>query len=114
MKFSDNLRMLRTKYRLSQKDIGDIVGLTSQAVSKWENEITEPDSESLIKLSNHFKVSVDYLLGNTINENNNIKYDNDLEKILFSKAKDLSDNDKKVVLGVIEALKKDIDKELDK
>ena len=114
MKFSDNLRMLRTKYRLSQKDIGDIVGLTSQAVSKWENEITEPDSESLVKLSNYFKVSVDYLLGNTINENNNIKYDNDLEKVLFSKAKDLSDNDKKVVLGVIEALKKDIDKELGK
>ena len=114
MRFSDNLRMLRTKYRLSQKDIGDIVGLTSQAVSKWENEITEPDNESLVKLSNYFKVSIDYLLGNTINENNNIKYDNDLEKVLFSKAKDLSDDDKKAVLGIINALKKDIDKELDK
>ena len=47
MKFSDNLRLLRTKHRLSQKEIGDIVGVTSQAVSKWENGIAEPDNDSL-------------------------------------------------------------------
>ena len=39
---------------------------------------------------------------------------NPLDDILFSKAKDLSDEDKKAVLGIINALKKDVDKELDK
>ena len=63
MKFSDNLRILRAEYRLTQQDIGDIVGLTAQAVSKWENNLAEPDNESLKKLAKHFNVSVDYLLG---------------------------------------------------
>ena len=114
MKFSDNLRLLRTKHRLSQKEIGDIVGISSQAVSKWENSITEPDNESLLKLSKYFNVSTDYLLGNSDEENQNIKYDNDLEKVLFSKAKELSDDDKRTVLSVINAIKRDIDNELDK
>ncbi|HIU39818.1 MAG TPA: helix-turn-helix transcriptional regulator [Candidatus Aphodocola excrementigallinarum] len=110
MKFSDNLRMLRAKYKLSQQDIGDIVGLTGGAVSRWENELTQPDNDSLIKLAKYFNVSTDYLLGI---EKNKEEID-PLDDILFSKAKDLSDEDKKAVLGIINALKKDIDKELDK
>lgn len=109
MKFSDNLRILRAEYRLTQQDIGDIVGLTAQAVSKWENNLAEPDNESLKKLAKHFNVSVDYLLG--IKEK---KETNALDNLLFSKAKELSDDDKKAILGVINAIKKDVDKDLDK
>lgn len=113
MKFSDNLRMLRAKYKLSQQDVGDIVGLTSQAVSKWENDVAQPDNDSLIKLAKYFNVSTDYLLGIEKNEEKKEEVD-PLDDILFSKAKDLSDEDKKAVLGIINALKKDVDKELDK
>lgn len=109
MKFSNNLRILRAEYNLTQQDIGDIVGLSSQAVSKWENELTEPDNDSLVKLAKYFNVSTDYLLG--IKEE---KETSAIDNILFSKAKDLSDEDKKAVLGIINAIKKDIDKELDK
>ncbi|HIQ90743.1 MAG TPA: helix-turn-helix transcriptional regulator [Candidatus Coprosoma intestinipullorum] len=114
MKFSDNLRLLRTKHRLSQKEIGDIVGVTSQAISKWENGIAEPDNDSLLKLSNYFNVSTDYLLGKNDVENQSIRYDDELEKVLFSKAKDLTDDEKKTIINVINAIKKDIDKDLDK
>lgn len=114
MKFSDNLRLLRTKHRLSQKEIGDIVGVTSQAVSKWENDIAEPDNDSLLKLSNYFNVSTDYLLGKSNEENQSIRYDDELEKVLFSKAKDLTDDEKKTIINVINAIKKEVDKELDK
>lgn len=101
MKFSDNLRLLRTKHRLSQKEIGDIVGVTSQAVSKWENGIAEPDNDSLLKLSNYFNVSTDYLLGKSNEENQSIRYDDELEKVLFSKAKDLTDDEKKTISSII-------------
>lgn len=109
MKFSDILRMLRAKHKLTQQDIGDIVGMTGQAVSRWENNLTEPDNESLKKLAKYFNVSTDYLLGIEEREETN-----PIDDILFSKAKDLSDEDKKAVLGIINALKKDIDKELDR
>lgn len=48
-------------------------------------------------------------------EPNNKTNDNysQLDQILFSKVKDLSEDDKKAVLGVINAIHKDVDKELD-
>ena len=46
------------------------------------------------------------------NENINIKNnDNELDQLLFSKAKDLSDEDKMVVMNVIDSIKRNIDNE---
>ena len=112
--FSDRLKKLRDENNVSQFDLSNYLGISQQALSKWENEKTEPDNESLVKIANYFNVSIDYLLGNSESKQIEKPYDNDLEKVLFSKAKDLSDSDKKAVLGIIEALKKDIDKELDR
>ncbi len=112
--FSDRLKKLRDENNVSQFDLSNYLGISQQALSKWENEKTEPDNDSLVKIANYFNVSTDYLLGNSESKQIEKPYDNDLEKVLFSKAKDLSDEDKKAVLGIINALKKDIDKELDK
>ena len=112
MAFSDKLRMLRAKYKLSQQDIGNIVGLTGQAVSRWENDITQPDNESLVKLAKYFDVTTDYLLG--IEDTKNNENANILDNVLFSKAKDLTDDEKKAIISVINAIEKEVDKELDK
>lgn len=64
MKFKDILPILRKENNVSQQDIGNLVGISSQAVSKWELGISEPDNESLVKIAKYFNVSVDYLLGN--------------------------------------------------
>lgn len=64
MKFKDILPILRKEKKVSQQDIGNLVGISSQAVSKWESGNSEPDNESLIRIANFFDVSVDYLLGN--------------------------------------------------
>lgn len=56
-----------TKYRraanLTQKDLGDMLNVSPQAVSKWENGQAEPDASTLIKLCAIFKISTDELLG---------------------------------------------------
>lgn len=70
MKFKDILYKLRKEKKISQQDIGNLVGISSQAVSKWELGDSEPDSEALIKIANYFGVSVDYLLGNVSYKNN--------------------------------------------
>ena len=64
-------------------------------------------------IADYFNVSVDYLIGRS--KYKNLEKDNsDLDNLLFSKAKELSDDDKKAILGVINAIKKDVDKDLDK
>lgn len=112
--FGERLKKLREECNLPQSTLAENINISQQALSKWENGYTQPDNDSLIKLAEYFCVSVDYLLGKTEVRRYDEPYNNELEKILFSKAKDLSDEDKKAVLGVINAIKKDVDKDLDK
>ena len=54
---------LRTKNGLSQDDLAEKVFVTRQAVSRWENGETVPNTETLKLLSNLFGVSINTLLG---------------------------------------------------
>lgn len=64
MQFKDILYKLRKERKVSQQEIGNLVGVTYQAVGKWESGDSEPDNEAIIKIANYFGVSTDYLLGN--------------------------------------------------
>lgn len=59
----DVIRELRVVSGLTQKEFSDILGVSQQAVSKWENNTAEPDIQTLIKIAQYFEVSVDELLG---------------------------------------------------
>ena len=61
--FGQRLAALRKEKGLTQSDIADKVGITAQAVSKWENDQASPDIDILIKLSEIFDISLDELLG---------------------------------------------------
>ena len=52
----------RKKYHYTQDSLADKLGISSQAISKWENGICLPDVSLLVELSNLFSVSVDELL----------------------------------------------------
>lgn len=59
------LKRLREQEGISQQNLADIVGVTQQAVGKWENGKSEPDTAMLSKLASYFGTSIDYLLGRT-------------------------------------------------
>lgn len=54
---------LRKKYNFTQADIGEKLNVSVQAVSKWENDLSLPDYDYLIKLADLFNTSIDQLLG---------------------------------------------------
>lgn len=62
MKFEKKLMALRKKRGMSQEELADQLGVSRQAVSRWELGATLPDAPNLLKLSDLFGVSVDYLL----------------------------------------------------
>lgn len=64
-RFSERLRELIDKNHYSRKYIADKLGMTRQAVSNYCLGSSKPTIENLIKLSNIFNVSTDYLLGIT-------------------------------------------------
>ena len=63
MKTKDILLELRTKHGLSQDELAEKVFVTRQAVSRWENGETVPNTETLKLLSALFNVSINTLLG---------------------------------------------------
>ncbi len=62
MIFADKLIALRKKAGWSQEELADKLGVSRQAVSKWEGMQSVPDLERVIALSKLFGVSTDYLL----------------------------------------------------
>ena len=63
MEAKEVLHELRTKNGLSQEDLAEKVFVTRQAVSRWENGETLPNTETLKLLSNLYGVSINTLLG---------------------------------------------------
>lgn len=60
--FGEIIQSLRKSYGLSQVELAKKIGVTKQAVSNWENNNILPSIDMLIRLSNFFSVSSDYLL----------------------------------------------------
>ena len=61
--FSDKLKVLRNNKGLTQSELAQHLGVTQQAVGRWEKGLTSPDYETLKLLASFFNVSTDYLLG---------------------------------------------------
>lgn len=82
-RFSNNFKELRKIHELTQEQIAEMLGVTSQAISKWECGTSYPDIEMLPVIANIFKVSTDYLLGVDIT-----KQEKDIDDTI-NKAKEL-------------------------
>ncbi len=62
MKLSERIQHLRKSRGMSQEELAEEIGVSRQAVSKWESEQSMPDLEKVILLSDFFGVTTDYLL----------------------------------------------------
>lgn len=111
--FGDIFKELRLEKKLSQEKIAEDLEISQPLIAKWESHQSTPSPEMLDYIADYFNVSVDYLIGRS--KYKNLEADNSkLDNVLFSKAKDLTDDEKKTIINVINAIKKEVDKELDK
>lgn len=58
-----NLKLLRAKYKFSQQQLAECIGVSQQSVNKYENHNIEPDIQTLIAIADCLHTSVDYLIG---------------------------------------------------
>jgi len=76
--FCKRLKKLRKEKELTQNDISNFLGLASYTtISKWEKGVNDPPIELCVKLAEFFKVSLNYLVG----ESNQRQEDSELEKV---------------------------------
>lgn len=81
MIFADKLILLRKKAGWSQEELAEQMDVTRQSVSKWEGAQSVPDLEKIIRLSDLFRVSTDYLLKDEIEETEQLSSSNDTPAI---------------------------------
>ena len=62
MVFSEKLQLLRKGKGLTQEELAEKLGVSRQAVAKWESALVYPDIYNLIQISNLMNVSLDYLV----------------------------------------------------
>lgn len=103
----NRIKKLRISKGDSQNDLSNLLGLSQQTISSYENNTREPDIKTLITLSNYFNVSIDYLLGETDIEN---RYDdaeifiNHLKKRFSNYGYDLSTKSANEIFEILDIL----------
>ncbi|MCR5682651.1 MAG: helix-turn-helix transcriptional regulator [Clostridiales bacterium] len=75
MTFAENIRKFRTARGLTQEALGEQVGLSGQAVSKWETSDTYPDPTLLPTLADALGVTVDALFGHEVHSKERLSED---------------------------------------
>ena len=81
MIFADKIILLRKKAGWSQEELADQMNVTRQSVSKWEGAQSVPDLEKILRLSELFGVSTDYLLKDEIEEAEHTEPSNDVPSL---------------------------------
>ena len=66
MSFAENLKQIRKEHHLSQEELAEILDVSRQAVSKWEQGNGYPEVETLLLLSSKLNVSLDSLMSTEI------------------------------------------------
>ena len=62
MKLADRILELRKQKGISQEALADKLGVSRQAISKWESEQSTPELDKIVLMSDFFEVTTDYLL----------------------------------------------------
>lgn len=65
MQFATRLKFLRERQAETQETIAKLLMVSRATIAGYETKGKQPDYDKLIKLSKHFNISVDYLLGNS-------------------------------------------------
>ncbi len=75
MTIGETIRKMRRERDITQETIAELLHITPQAVSRWENDTTSPDASSIVALARIFDCTTDELLGmNSAKKEDRIKY----------------------------------------
>lgn len=109
--FGENIKLLREKGRLTQRQFGEKYNTDGSNISRWETGKAMPDSSVIKKIASDFGVSIDWLMGETKN-NDLTKLDlKEIKKALLEKeliydgqelTKEQQDGIRAILLAVIE------------
>lgn len=94
----DRLKNLRKNARKTQAQVAQLLNITQPAYAKYEKGVTEPDCNSLRKLSTYYGVDIDYIVKDKSSKAT------ELEADIFQRIKRLSLENQKIILNIVKEL----------
>ena len=83
MNLSENLKRIRKESNLSQEQLADKLGVSRQAVSKWESNQAYPEMDKVLQICKMFNLNIDELLNQNLREVNETKQSkNNVNKLI--------------------------------
>lgn len=67
-KLAENLKKIRKEHNLSQEQLAESLGVSRQAISKWESKVAYPEMEKIITICEKFNLNINDILNKDINE----------------------------------------------
>ena len=73
--FSENLKKIRKEHNLSQEQLADELGVSRQAISKWESAVAYPEMDKIIALCDKFNLNIEdgFIYNDSIYQKEEIK-----------------------------------------
>lgn len=106
------IKELRREMDCTQNKLADILGVTQDSISLWENDKRIPDTQYIVAMAKFFDVTTDYLLGLTdeyksvrFGIRNNPSAFTPEENALVKKYREMSDKEKALLMQYMELLK---------
>lgn len=96
----DNLYNLRKQKGISQDEFAENLGVSRQAVSKWERNEAYPDTENLIAISRFYGVSMDDLINKSLNEESKFSEVSEDDTESNNDKENIKDQNKKKGFGI--------------
>ena len=117
MSFNEQLTKLRKRNNITQIELANLMNVKQYVISSWETGRSEPNISQIIKLSDIFKISTDYLLDrhiiitnseneyNKVIENINKDIKDDFTKDLIKILEDIPNNKKEKIINIVKEIK---------
>lgn len=106
------IRELRKEMDCTQNKLADVLGVTQDSISLWENDKRIPDTQYIVAMAKFFDVTTDYLLGLT-DEYRSVRFNEENrrlnlppeENMLLKKYRGMSDKEKALLTQYMQLLK---------
>jgi transcriptional regulator with XRE-family HTH domain len=107
MPLSEKIRQLRSERKFTQDKLGNLVGVHSVHIGKYETGKSSPSADTLKKIAEVFEVSIDYLMFDDAKNMASIKITDKKLLSLFEEIDSFAKEEKEHIKYVLEAIVKD-------
>jgi transcriptional regulator with XRE-family HTH domain len=112
--FASNLKHLRVQSGMTQLELAKKLDKDYSTIGKWELGQRSPMMIDVIRIAELFNVSLEYLIGSSVDNSTSDEIDLQQYKVLFDKDNKLTDVQKEFILNTIEEQHRKIDEGIEK